>query len=135
MNEYKGCPGCGEMEDKDCRCTGEDYDRFTWKPGDVEVKPAGFEWKIPFDSADYLEGGIEYQAEVAAEGSLPNPLETITDRLREEVDGAARQTRKNPTDEFWTGQQCALLLAMHIVAQVQAEIDAIRAEHVPGRVY
>jgi hypothetical protein len=61
MNEHKGCPGCGEYEDCDCRCTGEDYDRFTWKPGDVEVKPAGFEWKIPFDSADYLEGGIEYE--------------------------------------------------------------------------
>jgi len=72
------CPGCGEMEDKDCRCTRADWeavaarerlkDRLLYKPGDVlptaPVRPAGFEWKIPFDSADYLDSEpIRYQAE------------------------------------------------------------------------
>jgi hypothetical protein len=23
--DYKGCPGCGAVEDVDCTCTGEDY--------------------------------------------------------------------------------------------------------------
>jgi hypothetical protein len=26
QHEYTGCPGCGEMEDRDCRCTGADYE-------------------------------------------------------------------------------------------------------------
>ncbi len=58
-DEYTGCPGCGEYEDRHCRSTGEDYERLrdeaitydrlrdearerfreriTWKLGDVQL--------------------------------------------------------------------------------------------------
>jgi hypothetical protein len=51
-DEYTGCPGCGEMEDKDCRCTGPEIEALKkaeslerlgerlcdWGPGSVELE-------------------------------------------------------------------------------------------------
>jgi len=59
-----------------------------------------------------------------ASGALQNPLDTLSDRLREKADEALDPLYRS-----------GLLTALEEIERLKEEQAAIAAEHVPGRVY
>ncbi|HEY8629675.1 MAG TPA: hypothetical protein VIL73_03895 [Gaiellaceae bacterium] len=109
------CPGCGAYEDRDCRCSGADYeaaararlkDRLVWKAGDVELVEADapasvarfFDRNSTADFADWGDRGpLRYKAEepqdgfaaaLKADSERVNPWVHLEARLREAAEAA-----------------------------------------------
>jgi len=137
------CPDCGAYEDKDCRCTGADYDRFVWGPGEVAAVAAERSrdpekvMKDLRDDADPQRVLVEPTG-----GSLPDPLALLEGRLQEMADDQGllveEANKRTSAATYHSGCQTGIRMALHAVREARDEQAAIQAQMAgdpPGRVY